>query len=55
MSSGQAAAWDDAEHYEELCEKFEVKPRYRPGNIYPYNIDDDHYEELKKHSRLAQG
>jgi hypothetical protein len=51
MSDGISAMWDDAEHYEHLAEMFEEHVRVGPGRMWPYNMDEKHYEELKKRYR----
>lgn len=47
--------WDDAEHYEELAKYFGVKVKQADDGLWwPYNMDSDHYEELKKRYRDEQ-
>lgn len=49
MTDGITAMWDDAKHYEELAEYYNVPVQCNgmwPG-MWPYYMDTKHYEELK--------
>ena len=49
MSNGVTAMWDDADHYEELAKYYKVPVRFdKFGGMWPYNMDSNHYEELKR-------
>lgn len=45
MTNGITAMWDDAKHYEELAEYYNVPVQC--NGMWPYYIDTKHYEELK--------
>lgn len=47
MSDGISAAWDDAEHYEQLCKEHNEEIRYSGPGPWPYNMDSKHYDQLK--------
>lgn len=54
MSDGISAAWDDAQHYEQLCIEFNQQIRYSGAGPWPYNMDGRHYEELKAMRRRRE-
>lgn len=55
MSNGVTAMYDDAEEYEALAKHFNVKVKQADDGLWwPYNMDSDHYEELKKRYRDEQ-
>lgn len=45
MTDGITAMWDDAKHYEELAEYYNVPVQC--NGMWPYYMDTKHYEELK--------
>lgn len=51
MTSGIGAMWDDAEEYEHLAKKYGEKVRIRPGGMWPYHMDSEHHEALKRRWR----
>lgn len=54
MSDGISAMWDDVEEYEALAKRYNEKVKRSFGGMWPYNMDSDHYEELKKRRRLEK-
>lgn len=42
------AIWDNADEYETLAQYFGVATRTVGSGTWPYNMDTQHYEELKK-------
>lgn len=48
MSNGITAMWEDADNYKWLAEMYEEHVRTVGGGHWPYDMDNKHYEKLKK-------
>lgn len=52
MTNGITVMWDDATHYEWLAKYYKVPVRFGDGGLWwPYNMDNEHYEELLERYR----